>query len=66
MEAAQLTSRRVIQVLKEKEIELISKNVWGKIKENKKNAIDTLCGCNFNTFVEEHFSSKSRYLVILV
>ena len=54
-------SRRTIQVLKEKEIELISKKSEEKEKKGvkKKNVIDTLCECNINTFAEEHFSSES-------
>ena len=53
---------RMIQVLKEKEIELISKNDWGKRKgDKKKNVIETPCESNTNTVVEENFSSENTY-----
>ena len=51
----------MIQVLKEKEIELICKKSGEKEKKDvkKKNVVDTLCECNISAFVEKHFSSGS-------
>ena len=68
MEAAQLTSRPTIQVLKEINLSWFVKTSEEKEKKGikKKNVINALCECNFNAFAEEHFSSKSTCLVILI
>ena len=56
-----VTPTRTIQVLKEKEIELIIKaSVEQEQKGVKeKNVIDTPCESNINAVVEEHFSSEN-------
>ena len=49
-----------IQGSKDREIELISKNAWGKRKVvTKKKLIETPYENNVNTVVEEHVSSEN-------
>ena len=46
---------------KEKEIKLISENVWGKKGVKKKNVIDRPCESNINNVVEEHFLWENNF-----
>ena len=52
------TKNLTVQDLKDREIDLISRKVWRKRKENKK-LIDTQCESNINTAAEELVSSEN-------
>ena len=52
------TKNLTVQDLKDREIDLISRKVWRKRKENKK-LIDTQCESNINTVAEELVSSEN-------